>query len=87
MVDVREPDENKMLTIECDEDRHFHIPLGQLRERINELPKDRDILTYCKISLRGYEAQRILNAAGFERVWFIEGGHEAWSYGLNYLGM
>lgn len=87
MLDVREPDENKMLTIECEADRHFHIPLGQLRERMNELPKDRDILSYCKISLRGYEAQLILNAGGFDRVCFIEGGHEAWPYGLNYLGM
>ncbi|QTA78219.1 FAD/NAD(P)-binding domain-containing protein [Desulfonema limicola] len=87
MLDVREPDENKLLTIKCDPDRHFHIPLGELRERIDELPKDKDILSYCKISLRGYEAQLILNQAGFDRVWFIEGGHEAWYYGLNYLGM
>ena len=87
MLDVREPDENKMLTIECPENRHYHIPLGQLRTRLEELPRDRDILAYCKISLRGYEAQLILKAAGFDRVWFIEGGHEAWPYELNYLGM
>ena len=86
-LDVREPDENKMLTIESPEDRHFHIPLGELRNRLDELPRDKDILTYCKISLRGYEAQLVLEAAGFDRVWFIEGGHEAWPYELNYLGM
>ncbi|MFW5810858.1 MAG: FAD-dependent oxidoreductase [Thermodesulfobacteriota bacterium] len=85
LLDVREPDENKMLKMAYD--KVIHIPLGELRDRINELPKDTDILPFCKISLRGYEAQRILNANGYNRVWFIEGGHEAWPYELDYLGM
>ena len=85
LLDVREPDENKMLKMAYD--RVVHIPLGELRERANELPRDTDIITFCKISLRGYEAQRILQAAGFERVWFMEGGHEAWPFELDYLGM
>ncbi len=87
LLDVREPDENRMLTIACDASRHFHIPLGLIRKRMNELPRDKDILAYCKISLRGYEAQLILNAAGFDRVWFIEGGHEAWPYEIDYRGL
>lgn len=85
LLDVREPDENKMLKIAYD--KVIHIPLGELRARLDELPRDADILPFCKISLRGYEAQRVLNANGFERVWFIEGGHEAWPYELDYLGM
>jgi NADPH-dependent 2,4-dienoyl-CoA reductase/sulfur reductase-like enzyme/rhodanese-related sulfurtransferase len=85
LLDVREPDENKMVKMPYD--RIIHIPLGQVRERMAEIPKDQDILVFCKISLRGYEAQLILNAAGYNRVWFIEGGHEAWTYGLEYLGM
>ncbi len=56
------------------------IPLGALRNRLAELPRDKEILTYCKISLRGYEAQRILNAAGFKQVRFIEGGIVGWPY-------
>jgi len=59
-----------------------HIPLGMLRERANELPRDKDILAFCKVSMRGYEAQRILNAAGFDRVWFIEGGLVGWPFEL-----
>lgn len=39
-----------------------------------------DIITFCKISLRGYEAQRILNAAGLNRVCFIEGGVVGWPF-------
>ncbi len=85
LLDVREPDENKMLKMAYD--RVIHIPLGELRERLDEVPRDVDVLPFCKISLRGYEAQRILNQAGYDRVWFIEGGHEAWPYELDYLGM
>ena len=38
------------------------IPLGALRDRLGELPqdKDREIILYCQISLRGYEAAAIL---------------------------
>jgi NADPH-dependent 2,4-dienoyl-CoA reductase/sulfur reductase-like enzyme/rhodanese-related sulfurtransferase len=85
LLDVREPDENKMLKMAYD--RVIHIPLGELRERIDEVPRDVDVFPFCKISLRGYEAQRVLNQAGYDRVWFIEGGHEAWPYELDYLGM
>ncbi len=85
LLDVREPDENKMLKMAYD--KIIHIPLGELRERVSEIPGDVDIFPFCKISLRGYEAQRILNAAGYNRVWFIEGGHEAWPFELDYLGM
>ena len=42
----------------------LHIPLGELKGKLAEIPKDKDILTFCKISLRGYEAQRIIKAAG-----------------------
>jgi rhodanese-related sulfurtransferase len=59
-----------------------HIPLGALRERCRELPGDRDIIAMCKVSMRGYEAQRILQAAGFERVCFMEGGIVGWPFDL-----
>lgn len=58
------------------------IPLGILREKLHELPKDKEIITYCKISLRGYEAQKILDAAGFENTKFLDGGILAWPYAL-----
>ncbi|SFM40322.1 FAD-dependent oxidoreductase [Thermodesulforhabdus norvegica] len=80
LLDVRTPQEFSEVRIP--DDRVVHIPLGALRERISELPRDRDILAFCKVSMRGYEAQRILNAAGFERVWFIEGGIVAWPFDL-----
>ena len=78
LLDVRIPEETKMEWIPHTD--MLHIPLDELRDRVDELPGDRDILTYCKVSMRGYEAQRILNAAGIRRVRFIEGGVAAWPF-------
>jgi NADPH-dependent 2,4-dienoyl-CoA reductase/sulfur reductase-like enzyme/rhodanese-related sulfurtransferase len=56
------------------------IPLGALRGRLGELPKDKEIVTFCKISLRGYEAALILKAAGFGNVRVMDGGVVMWPY-------
>ena len=56
------------------------IPLGELRSRLGELPKDKDIVTFCKVSLRGYEAARILQGAGFTRVRVMDGGVAVWPF-------
>ncbi|RJP23929.1 MAG: pyridine nucleotide-disulfide oxidoreductase [Candidatus Abyssobacteria bacterium SURF_5] len=58
------------------------IPLGQLRTRLNELPKDKEIIAFCKISLRGYEACKILDAAGFKDTKFMDGGVVTWPFEL-----
>jgi NADPH-dependent 2,4-dienoyl-CoA reductase/sulfur reductase-like enzyme/rhodanese-related sulfurtransferase len=80
LVDVRTPKEFAKMGLR--DERVINIPLGALRERASELPKDRDIFTFCVLCLRGYEAQRILTAAGFDRVWFIEGGLLGWPFDL-----
>ena len=46
------------------------------------ISKDKEILAFCKVSLRGYEAQRILDEKGFENVSFIEGGLVGWPFEL-----
>jgi rhodanese-related sulfurtransferase len=58
------------------------IPLGALRKRKDELPEDKDqeIITYCKISLRGYEGARYLHSLGYTNVKVMEGGIMAWPY-------
>ncbi len=56
------------------------IPLAALRERMGELPRDQLIVTFCDISLRGYEAALILKAAGFGNVRVLEGGIAMWPY-------
>jgi len=77
-LDVRGPDEYEMMRIE--DPRVKLIPLGKLRESINELEKEKEIICFCKISLRGYEAQRILEAEGFGNVKFMDGGVVCWPY-------
>ena len=76
LLDVRSPAEHEEIGIEGAQ----LIPLGMLRERLVELPKDKEIITFCKISLRGYEAQSILDAAGFSDTKFMDGGILAWPY-------
>jgi len=75
-LDVRTPGEY--------EDVHLpgsqHVSLGALRGRLSSFPQDKPIVTFCDISLRGYEAALILKAAGFDRVSVMEGGIAMWPY-------
>jgi NADPH-dependent 2,4-dienoyl-CoA reductase/sulfur reductase-like enzyme/rhodanese-related sulfurtransferase len=79
LLDVRNPDEYEQMRLGIGEKL---IPLGQLRKRLEELPQDKsiEIITWCKISLRGYEAALILQANGFQNVKVLEGGIMAWPY-------
>ncbi|WP_027358892.1 FAD-dependent oxidoreductase [Desulforegula conservatrix] len=77
-LDVRTPDEFAQVRIP--DKRVKHIPLGKLRQAVGDLPKNKEIITFCKISLRGYEAQRILEGEGFGNVSFLDGGVVCWPY-------
>lgn len=79
LLDVRGPDEYEAMRLGVGETL---IPLGVLRKRIAELPQDKakEIICYCKISLRGYEAALILEANGRTKVMVMEGGIMAWPY-------
>jgi len=79
LLDVRGPDEYEEMRLGIGETL---IPLGALRKRLHELPEDKDkeIITFCKISLRGYEAALVLKANGWNNVKVMEGGIMAWPY-------
>lgn len=79
IIDTRSPEEFEAMRLGIGETL---IPLGALRRRLNELPadKDKEIILYCKISLRGYEAASILEANGYTNVKVMEGGVMAWPY-------
>jgi rhodanese-related sulfurtransferase len=51
----------------------INIPLGQLRERLDELPKDREIWLHCGVGKTSYYAARLLAQRGF-RVRSLSGG-------------
>lgn len=78
-LDVRSPEECKVVRLGNCENMQY-IPLGQLRSRSNELNQDDEIVAFCKISLRGYEAEGILEGAGFKNVKVLEGGIASWPY-------
>jgi NADPH-dependent 2,4-dienoyl-CoA reductase/sulfur reductase-like enzyme/rhodanese-related sulfurtransferase len=79
ILDARGPDEYEQTRLGTGETL---IPIGVLRKRLNELPKDKnkEIITYCKISLRGYEAAVLLKAHGYKNVKVMEGGIAAWPF-------
>jgi NADPH-dependent 2,4-dienoyl-CoA reductase/sulfur reductase-like enzyme/rhodanese-related sulfurtransferase len=80
LLDVRTPAERDQMQLR--DDRVVWIPLGQLRKRQAELPRDKEIICFCKVSQRGYEAQRILDGLDFSNVKFLDGGLIAWPYPL-----
>jgi NADPH-dependent 2,4-dienoyl-CoA reductase/sulfur reductase-like enzyme/rhodanese-related sulfurtransferase len=79
LLDVRNPNEFEEVRLGIGERL---IPLGQLRNRLGEMPEDktREIIAWCKISLRGYEAALILQANGYTNVKVLEGGIAAWPW-------
>jgi NADPH-dependent 2,4-dienoyl-CoA reductase/sulfur reductase-like enzyme/rhodanese-related sulfurtransferase len=79
LLDTRSPEEYEQMRIGAGE--HL-IPLGALRSKLDELPEDKgtEIVCFCKISLRGYEAATILRAHGYTNVHVMEGGIMAWPY-------
>jgi NADPH-dependent 2,4-dienoyl-CoA reductase/sulfur reductase-like enzyme/rhodanese-related sulfurtransferase len=79
LLDTRGPDEYEAVRLGVGETL---IPLGALRKRLNELPEDKskEIVCFCKISLRGYEAATVISANGWTNVKVMEGGIAAWPY-------
>jgi len=61
LLDVSEPEEVAAGTIPG----ATNIPLGQLRERLSELSKEKEYVVFCKVGLRGYVACRVLQQHGF----------------------
>ena len=57
----------------------MNIPLDELRSRIKEIPKEKDVLIYCAVGLRGYIASRILAQYGFSNVLNLSGGYTTYA--------
>lgn len=81
MADPEKSKDNIILDIAEEEERmvfsipgSYHIPLSKLRERIDELDKEKHIITCCSIGVRSYNAARILSQRGFENVSVLAGG-------------
>ena len=74
-IDVRTHDEYKLGTIPG----FINIPVDEMREHLDELPKEKPIVVTCAVGLRGYLAYRILVQNGFKHVRNLSGGYKTWS--------
>jgi len=81
IVDVRTAQQFAPKHIE--DDRVMLVTLGDIRDRINEIPRDKEIVLLCAMGVRSYEALRILHGAGFKDIKYMEGGLQAWPYDLD----
>jgi len=61
LIDVRTPGEVQAGTIPG----AVNLPIDELRERLDEIPKDKELLIFCQVGLRGYLACRLLNQRGY----------------------
>jgi rhodanese-related sulfurtransferase len=74
LLDVRQPDEYRQGHIQG----AVLAPLGELRSRMGELPKDREIICICRSGSRSSDATRQLSQAGF-KAQNLQGGMLAWT--------
>lgn len=75
LLDVRTPIEYSFGSIPG----AVNIPIDDLRERIKEIPENKEIWIFCAVGLRGYLASRILKGKGFSNVKNLSGGYKTYS--------
>lgn len=70
LIDVRQKEIFEISTIEG----AVNIPIAQLRNRINEVPRDKKVILFCNTGYTSYNASRILIQNGFNNVYSLCGG-------------
>src|SRR5438128_1640548 len=75
LIDVRETFEYEIARI----DGAKLIPLGEIADRADELPREQLIVVHCHSGQRSAQAVRLLRQRGFANVYNLEGGIDAWS--------
>jgi glyoxylase-like metal-dependent hydrolase (beta-lactamase superfamily II)/rhodanese-related sulfurtransferase len=75
LIDIRNPGEVEQGRIPGS----VHIPLAQLRARLDLLPTDKAIVVHCAGGWRSSVAASLLRAEGFDNVWDLAGGYNAWA--------
>ena len=78
LLDVRRPNEEIICTIPGTDLRVEHT---QIVQHLDSIPKDRDVVVYCRSGIRSMSAIAALVANGwkFEQCWNLDGGILAWS--------
>lgn len=76
LVDVRTKEEYDLGTI----NGAINIPVDKIRENIKLFPKDKKIVVFCGVGLRGYVAYRILVQNGYSNVYNLAGGYKTYEH-------
>lgn len=71
LIDVRTPEEVALGSLEG----QINLPVDELRERLDEIPKQKKIILLCGTGARSYIAARILMQNGFDDVYNLSGGY------------
>jgi len=74
LLDVREPEEMADGVIAGS----VNIPMEDVEHRLDELPRDRDIIVVCHLGQRSAYITKKLNGLGYDRAINLVGGMEAW---------
>lgn len=76
IIDVRERNEYELSHIEG----ALNLPLSEIRERLNEVPKDRPVYLHCRSGQRSYNACLLLKHMGFDNIFNISAGYMGISF-------
>jgi rhodanese-related sulfurtransferase len=74
LIDVREPSEVRDGYIKG----ALNIPLGQLSSRLNEVPRDKKVMLYCRSGNRSKQAAKVLLDNDYKEVTHLQGGVLSW---------
>ena len=79
LVDVREPNELELAALSGT----VHIPMREIPQRLDELDRERSLVVMCHVGGRSRNVAGYLLAVGFENVFNLTGGIEAWSQSID----
>jgi rhodanese-related sulfurtransferase len=75
MLDVREHTEVQI----CHLQNAMHVPMGQIPNKLDDLPKNKDLVVFCHMGVRSKQVMNYLRKNGFSRVYNLKGGIDRWS--------
>jgi len=79
LLDVREPWEFALAAIRIDGLRTLHIPMNEVPGRLDELDAMQPVVCICHHGMRSAQVVAFLERQGFEAVYNLAGGVDAWS--------
>ena len=78
LLDVRRDEEYNRVHFK--DFRGLHIPVVDLKERVAEIPKEKEVIIFCATSIRAYNAERTLRSLDYDNVKILDGSLAAWPF-------